>query len=177
MMPSGKDGGAGTSKGAKRASSQSPTTEAAVSAVFQRRGLVPRPPETDVRHFSCRCQGFRLGFYGPHEILNGIHFLLFEIRLSALLAHPSWNGIKHQVTTFAVDMKRRCGPPHLALAMDAFHLFTLTLKSSDHSCSSGSYMSNYGTYQKHLCDMPFLHQAPPGSGWIWTIRSEMARCK
>ena len=39
------------------------------------------------------------------------------------------------------------------------------------------YMSNYGKYQKHLCDMPFLHQAPPGSGWIWTVRSEMARCK
>jgi hypothetical protein len=26
----------------------------------------------------------------------------------------------------------------------------------------------------HLCDMPFLHQAPPGSGGIGTIRTEMA---
>jgi hypothetical protein len=31
-----------------------------------------------------------------------------------------------------------------------------------------------GKYQKHLGDMPFFHQAPPGSGWIWTIRPEMA---
>jgi biotin synthase len=28
-----------------------------------------------------------------------------------------------------------------------------------------------------LCDMPFLHQAPPCSGWIWTIRSKMAGYK
>jgi hypothetical protein len=59
------------------------------------------------------------------------------------------------------------------------------LKESDHAhlphacvrLGAARYMSNYGKYQKHLCDMPFLHQAPPGSGWIWTIRSEMAGCK
>jgi hypothetical protein len=41
----------------------------------------------------------------------------------------------------------------------------------------GRYTSNDDKYQKQLCHMSFLQQAPPGSGWIWTIRSEMAGCK
>jgi hypothetical protein len=56
-------------------------------------GLVPRWLVAEIRHPSCRCQSFGLGFDGSHEILDGIDFLLLEIRLSTLLAHPSWNSV------------------------------------------------------------------------------------
>jgi hypothetical protein len=66
--------------------------------------------------------------------------------------------------------------------MQWFAFFLRTPRLTGREATSGPragayYMSNYGKYQKHLCDMPFLHQAPPGSGWIWMIRSEMAGCK
>jgi hypothetical protein len=105
-----------------------------------------RSPETVIRYFSRRCQSFSLGFDRPHKILDGIDFLFFEIRFSALLAHPRWNRIKHQVATFAVNMKRRCGPLHLALAMNAFHRSTLILKSSDMCAISIAYFCSSGGF-------------------------------
>jgi hypothetical protein len=76
-----------------------------------------------------RRQGLGFRFDGPHKVLDGVDFLLLEIRLATLLANPGWDGIQRKVATFAVNVQRRCGPPHFALTMDALHRFALARKS------------------------------------------------
>ena len=55
--------------------------------------------------------------------------------------------------------------------------FDFTMHYNGHRESTYIILKRSSGYKKHLCNMPFLHKAPPSSGGIWTIGSEMARCK
>jgi hypothetical protein len=79
-------------------------------------------------------------FYGADEFLYGINLFLFKVRLTALPTDPCGNGVECDVTAPTVRMKGGVASFHFALAMDALHFLALTLKSSDHSLESGTYV-------------------------------------
>jgi hypothetical protein len=56
----------------------------------------------------------------------------FEIRLTALLAHPRGQRAPVYVVAVAVHAERSIGALHLASTMHALHDHFLSLKSADH---------------------------------------------
>jgi hypothetical protein len=91
------------------------------------------------RPSDCRRQGREFLLYGSDELLDGIDFLFFKVGFATLATHPCRNLVESNMTTPAVGMKGGMASSHFALAVDALHFLTLTLKSSDHSFALGTY--------------------------------------
>jgi hypothetical protein len=79
-------------------------------------------------------------FQGADQLLDSINLFFSKIGLSALFADPGRYGIEYEMASFPIYMKRSSISLHFSLTINTFHFLVLTLKSLDHSLSSGRYV-------------------------------------
>jgi len=85
------------------------------------------------------CQSTELLVDRCEKFLDRIYLFFFEVGFATLATHPGRDLVERNVKAPAVHMKWGVASFHFALTMNAFHFFTLTVKSCDHSSKSGTY--------------------------------------
>lgn len=82
---------------------------------------------------------FYLSINCLNDGLDRIYFLSLKIHFTTLATNPGSDSIENEMIAIPIHMKWSRTPLHLALTLDTFHRFILTLKSFDHSSSFGIY--------------------------------------